>query len=232
MSNNTGRGGRIIRTSVRIVKPDLRSVVLGSDFDRFYLSMPKPSLKDKIVLEGLKVMWDRGYVGASVRDIVSAAGVPQGSFTNHFRSKEAFALEVLEAYFAHSRREVIEVTLQNEKLPPLGRLRAYIDATRDQLRRQGMQNGCLIGNFAAEASDHSEIIRVRLSEIISEIQQAVASCLKAAVTAGELPRRLDCKEMAGFIVSSLQGAMLIAKAERSSDPIDRFERMLFWLLKH
>ena len=34
----------------------------------------------------------KGYVGAGVRDIV-AEGVrqPQGSFTNHFRSKEAFA---------------------------------------------------------------------------------------------------------------------------------------------
>jgi TetR/AcrR family transcriptional regulator, transcriptional repressor for nem operon len=34
-----------------------------------------------------------------VRDICAAAGVPQGSFTNHFRSKEAFAEEVLNRYF-------------------------------------------------------------------------------------------------------------------------------------
>ena len=44
---------------------------------------------------GLQVVLERGYVGASVRDIVEAAGVPQGSFTNHFASKEAFSLQVL-----------------------------------------------------------------------------------------------------------------------------------------
>jgi hypothetical protein len=38
----------------------------------------------------------QGYRGARVRDIVSAASVPQGSFTNHFTSIEAFAQEVLE----------------------------------------------------------------------------------------------------------------------------------------
>ena len=59
--------------------------------------MPKPSHREKILTEGLRVVHERGFAGASVRDIVQAAGVPQGSFTNHFASKEAFGLEVLAA---------------------------------------------------------------------------------------------------------------------------------------
>ena len=51
-------------------------------------------------------MLGRGYFGASVRDIVKAAGVPQGSFTNHFTSKEAFAEEVLELYFSLVRQNM------------------------------------------------------------------------------------------------------------------------------
>ena len=57
--------------------------------------MPKPSNRDRILKAGLKVMFDKGYVGAGVRDIVGEASAPQGSFTNHFRSKEDFAREVL-----------------------------------------------------------------------------------------------------------------------------------------
>jgi selT/selW/selH-like putative selenoprotein len=57
--------------------------------------MPKPSLKDAILDAGLKAMFRTGYHGTSVRDITAAAGVPQGSFTNHFRSKEV-ASEVLD----------------------------------------------------------------------------------------------------------------------------------------
>jgi TetR/AcrR family transcriptional repressor of nem operon len=188
--------------------------------------MAKPSNREKILTEGLRVVHARGYAGASVRDIVQAAGVPQGSFTNHFTSKEAFGLEILELYFANGR-EVMRQTLRNDDLPPLERLRDYIDATKARLNKDSMRNGCLFGNFTAEATDHSELIRHRLVEIFAEVQDSIAYCLKAAVKAGELPPGFKCNDVAGFIVSSLQGANLLAKAQRSPAPVDRFKQVLF-----
>ena len=188
--------------------------------------MPKSSHREKILTEGLRVVHERGFAGASVRDIVQAAGVPQGSFTNHFASKEAFGLEVLDLYYARGS-ELMRETLRNDALPPLQRLGAYIDATKDRLNRNGMRNGCLYGNFTAEASDHSEILRERLVEIFAEVQASFAYCLRAAVKAGELSPNLDCDEIAAFIVSSLQGANLLAKAQRSPVPIERFKQILF-----
>ncbi len=188
--------------------------------------MSKPSNREKILSEGLRVVHQRGFAGASVRDIVQAAGVPQGSFTNHFASKEAFGLEILDLYLANGRHTMRE-TLRNDALPPLERLRAYIDAGKNRLNRDNMRNGCLFGNFTAEASDHSEVIRHRLVEIFAEVEHAVAYCLRAAVEAGELPPYFACDDVAGFIVSSLQGATLLAKAQRSPAPVERFERVLF-----
>jgi TetR/AcrR family transcriptional regulator, transcriptional repressor for nem operon len=188
--------------------------------------MAKPSNREKILTEGLRVVHAHGYAGASVRDIVQAAGVPQGSFTNHFVSKEAFGLEILELYFANGR-ETIRQTLRNDEWPPLARLRDYIDTNKARLNKDSMRNGCLFGNFTAEASDHSELIRNRLVEIYAEVQDAIAYCLKAAIKAGDLPADFQCDDIAGFIVSSLQGANLLAKAQRSPVPVDRFKRVLF-----
>jgi TetR/AcrR family transcriptional regulator, transcriptional repressor for nem operon len=70
--------------------------------------MPKLSNRDRILEAGLKVMFRKGYVGAGVRDIVAEAPAPQGSFTNHFRSKEEFAREVLDLYFEELKRLVAE----------------------------------------------------------------------------------------------------------------------------
>jgi TetR/AcrR family transcriptional regulator, transcriptional repressor for nem operon len=184
------------------------------------------SNKEKILTNGLKVMLERGYVGASVRDIVEAAGVPQGSFTNHFASKEAFSLEILDLYFAYSR-VVIGETLRNDALSPLKRLRAYIDASIAAIRNHDARNGCLVGNFAAEASDHSEIIRKRVSEIFTELREATAYCLKAAVKTGELPRSLKISEVASFIVTGLQGAWLVSKVERDLAFAETFKKTLF-----
>jgi TetR/AcrR family transcriptional repressor of nem operon len=188
--------------------------------------MSRVSNKDRLLDHGLKVVLERGYVGASVRDIVEAAGVPQGSFTNHFASKEAFSLEILDRYFANSRLMMAD-TLRNDALPPLKRLRAYIDASIAAIKNHGTKNGCLVGNFAAEASDHSEIVRKRVSVIYAEVREAVTDCLKAAVKDGELPKNLKTGEIATFIVTGLQGAWLVSKVERDLAFAENFKKILF-----
>src|SRR5438132_3985898 len=140
--------------------------------------MPKPSHRETILTEGLRVVLERGFCGASVRDVVQAAGVPQGSFTNHFASKEAFGLEILDLYFAQVR-EGIRKTLRNDSLPPLDRLRAWLDLQIRFLKKADMRNGCLIVNFSIEAADDSEALRQRLVEIVDEIQQTGPSWLWA-----------------------------------------------------
>jgi len=188
--------------------------------------MPKPSHREKLLHVGMQVVHERGFGGASVRDIVQAAGVPQGSFTNHFVSKEAFGLEVIDLYYANAL-ESMRLTLRNDDMAPLQRLRAYIDNGKNRLNKDSMRNGCLFGNFTAEASDCSEPIRLRLVEVFAELQSALAYCLRAAVKAGEISPATDCDEVAGFIVSSLQGANLLAKAQRSPVPVERFKEILF-----
>ncbi len=192
--------------------------------------MARPSTRERILTEGLRVVHERGFAGASVRDIVQAAGVPQGSFTNHFVSKEVFGLEVIGLYLAHSR-EVIGRTLRDDSLPPLLRLTAYVDSFQERSARNGVRHGCLFGNFTAEASCHSELIRTRLVEIFAEIQQSIAYCLQAAVVAGDVPADTDCDEVAAFIVASVQGAHLLAKAQRSPAPLERLKHMLPALLR-
>lgn len=171
-------------------------------------------------------MHERGFASASVRDIVEAAKVPQGSFTNHFASKEVFCLEVLDLYF-EGTRATIDETLRNDSLPPLKRLRAFVDAQINYLKRHGWRNGCLVGNFSAEASEHSEVIRRRIVQIFEEMRQSVAYCLRAAVKSGDVARKNDCDELAGFLIASLQGAILQSKVQRSRIPLERFKRLLF-----
>jgi TetR/AcrR family transcriptional repressor of nem operon len=193
--------------------------------------MTRISNREKILSEGLRVVHERGFAGASVRDIVAAAGVPQGSFTNHFASKEAFGLEIIERYFENSSRLMAE-TLRNDERPALERLGAYIDAQIERMGRSSMRNGCLFGNFTAELNDGSEAIRDRVAAIFTEVRASLAYCLRAAVRSGEVTRVIDCDDIAGFIVSSLQGAILLAKAYRSPEPVERFKRILFSMVLH
>src|SRR5216117_4400909 len=104
-------------------------------------TMGRRSLRDDILQAGLRVMFRSGYRGASVRDICAAAGAPQGSFTNHFRSKEAFAAEVLDRYFDYIKGLVREA-LTDETLSARQRLQKYLDVITDKLEHDRWMLGC------------------------------------------------------------------------------------------
>jgi len=188
--------------------------------------MPKPSLKDAILDAGLKAMFRTGYNGTSVRDVTAAANAPQGSFTNHFRSKEAFASEVLERYFANTRGLVAEA-LDDTSLTPRARLKRYLDIITDRLESDGFGRGCLIGDLSLEASGSSEVLRTRLAAIFAEWRVPFATCIAEAQASGEMASDFDAQELAEFLLASWQGAILRMKVERSVAPLERFKKIAF-----
>jgi TetR/AcrR family transcriptional repressor of nem operon len=191
--------------------------------------MLKLSNRDRLLAEGLHVVQELGFSGASVRDITKAANVSLGSFTSHFSSKEAFCIEILEIYFERVKGLIAE-TLRNDTLDPLSRIAMYFDRNESVIDANGIQNGCLIGNFSAESVEHSAAIRSRLIDIFVSMQASLKYCLDQAVAAGELAPIEDTDELAAYLVSSFQGAVLRAKVEHSVGPIRRFKNVVFSML--
>jgi len=65
--------------------------------------MARPGKKAELVEAGLDLLHRRGFSATSVADIAEAAGVPKGSFYNHFKSKDDFGSAVLDLYFGEVR---------------------------------------------------------------------------------------------------------------------------------
>jgi TetR/AcrR family transcriptional regulator, transcriptional repressor for nem operon len=188
--------------------------------------MSKPSFREDILNAGLKVMLQTGYEGASVRDICAAAGAPHGSFTNHFRSKEAFAEEVLDRYFAHTKGLVKEA-LDDESLTPRQRLKRYLDIISGVLADDKWNRGCLIGDFSLETASQSDLLRERLEAIFQEWRAPFAACIAEAQNAGEMDSAFDPLDLAEFLLASWEGAILRMKVERGPAALDRFKNIVF-----
>jgi TetR/AcrR family transcriptional repressor of nem operon len=194
--------------------------------ERIARPMLKPSHREAILEGGMKVMFRLGYQGASVRDICAAAGVPQGSFTNHFRSKEAFAEEVLNRYFAHTQA-VVQEALDDKSLTPRQRLKRYLDLISDILEDAKWDRGCLIGDFSLETTSQSKLLRERLEAIFQEWHAPFSSCIAEAQTVGEIDSTFDPTDLAEFLLASWEGAILRMKVERGPAAIDRFKKIVF-----
>jgi TetR/AcrR family transcriptional repressor of nem operon len=188
--------------------------------------MGRPSLREKIIESGVQTLHERGFAGAGVREITADAGVPQGCFTNHFRSKEAFAAAILDRY--HTRTQAImDKTLRDETRPAVERLRAYFDAITEWLEAAGWRYGCLVGNMSLEAPEHSELLRARLVEICGKLTHSFAEVVSAGQARGEIRSDLDADDTATFLLAAWEGAMMRMKVDRSPQPIEQFKRVLF-----
>ncbi|MBB2929007.1 TetR/AcrR family transcriptional regulator [Paraburkholderia silvatlantica] len=191
--------------------------------------MARPSLREKIVDSGVRTLHERGFASAGVREITAEAGVPQGCFTNHFRSKEAFGIAVLDRY--HERTQAImDETLRDQRLPPVARLRAYFDTIMEWLDAAGWRYGCLVGNLSLEMPEHSELLREHLVQVCRSLTASFAEAIRAGQTSGEIRSDLDADDAATFLLASWEGAMMRMKVDRSPLPLEQFKRVIFTML--
>lgn len=149
----------------------------------------------------------QGFHGASVQDIVTAAGVPKGSFYNHFESKQALAAEIAGRY-----AEATDLSmLGSEGAHPLERLRAHFAGQIERVVDTGTEFGCLFGTFAAESPSSGEQVRQAVAAGLDVWTSAVEATLEAAQQAGEITSKRPARELARLLIDSFEGGALRAK---------------------
>lgn len=187
---------------------------------------PKPGTRGTLVQAGLGLMHAEGYAATGIQAVVEAAGVPKGSFYNHFVSKEAFGAEVIDAYSERGLARLRDV-LTDPARPPLARLEAYFDDRIAAFRTSGHVRGCLMGNFSAEAADHSAVIRERLAVQFAAWTGLIEACIAEAQADGSAARRFPAALLAGFVMNSWEGALLRMRVEKSDAPLLAFKQIVF-----
>lgn len=182
--------------------------------------MPRPSMKHAILEHGRRVIHERGYHAAGIAEIAAAAGVPKGSFYNHFQSKEAFAKAALDDFFG-AFQPVFDDVLNNEALSGNERVSGFADALVSAIRASDYA-GCLMGNLAVDASLDSEMVREAIVRRFASWQEQLANAFAAGQADGTVSKRLPPDLAAGWIISAFEGAALRARVERGPRPLVEF----------
>jgi TetR/AcrR family transcriptional repressor of nem operon len=175
------------------------------------------STKQHLLETGLGMLLARGYNDLGIQAVLDAAEVPKGSFYHHFKSKEDFALQVIDLYM----REVhagLDACLSDTTRPPLARVRGFFEATREKYRGDGYL-GCLLGGLGQELSGVSEVFRRKIDWCLTAIADRLAGCLEEARHAGDLPRGADPRQMAQLLVDCWEGAALRTRLRRDPAPL-------------
>jgi TetR/AcrR family transcriptional repressor of nem operon len=179
-------------------------------------------MREEIVGAGLRRFHELGYNAAGVKDITDEAGVPKGSFYNHFESKEALAVETLQRYGVDLRL----TDLADGSVAPLARIRRHFEFMRDRIVAVQGRQGCLLGNLGAEVADHSEVIRAAVADGWRLWVSLLAGAITEAQAAGEVGP-MDPQTTARFLVNAWEGTLIEVRVSASVEAFEPFFALAF-----
>ncbi|MGE0871415.1 MAG: TetR family transcriptional regulator C-terminal domain-containing protein [Kofleriaceae bacterium] len=173
--------------------------------------------KNRLLDAGLAMLLAEGYNHLGIQALLEATNTPKGSFYHHFKSKEDFALQVVDRYMV-SAHMGLDACLLDASIPPLRRVRNFFEATRESYRSEGLL-GCLLGGLGQELSGISETFRKRIETCLGEIASRLAICLQLAIDQGDLPKGTDARHLANLLVDCWEGAALRTRLTRDAAPL-------------
>ncbi|SMG41944.1 TetR/AcrR family transcriptional regulator [Paraburkholderia susongensis] len=173
----------------------------------------------ELIRYGVAILTEKGFHNFSIDELVALADVPKGSFHYYFANKDAYCLEVIDAYDNYFQKK-LESHFGDTDLSPLGRIKAFTDDAAAGMRRHKYRRGCLIGNLGQELAALDETYRKVLSKVLQGWQTRLQLCLDEGKQCGEVGQGTDTKALARYFWSAWEGAVLCAKLEKSREPLD------------
>lgn len=178
-----------------------------------------PDTQTRIVDAAARLFHEQGFNGTGISTILREAGVNSGSLYHFFASKESLLVAVLERY-THLLGPMVMDPVEAATTDPIERVFALFAQYRGWLAPIGFAQGCPIGNLALEVGDSSPQARELIRRNFEGWYGAVRSWLDAAAEAGRLPAALDRRQLAVFVLTVLEGAIMQARAAQSPQPFD------------
>ena len=156
------------------------------------------------------IVRSRGFNAFSYADIAAQVGSSKASLHHHFATKSDLGLELITRFTAN----VLDAlqTIDQLHSSQLIKLREYARLYEGAFEENKM---CLCGMLAAEHETLSDTMQDAINSFFDGHEIWLEQVLSAGKSSGELAFEGDAKVHAQVIVSNMQGALLVAKSQRS-----------------
>jgi AcrR family transcriptional regulator len=172
--------------------------------------------RQRIIAEAAPIFNRKGYAGCSMNDLMEATGLEKGGIYRHFANKLELAAEA----FGFALAQTIKVRTDHLEDVP---------GATDKLRRavqlfveapSAVAGGCPLLNTAIDADDGNPELRRLALKGIQDWRARLAAIVEAGIAAGEIQSGTDPQRIANAIISTLEGALMISRLERTRNALN------------
>lgn len=181
--------------------------------------------RQNIIQKTASLMQAQGYHATGLNQIIKESGAPKGSLYFHFPGgkEEIAATAILTS--GQALTEMMRKTFQNYSnfFEALAVLLLYL---KKELLDSNFSKGCPIATVTLEAAFASARIQQSSQKIYEEwLGMLVQQLLKLGLEPDDTEKR------AIWLLSSLEGALILCKAQQSLTALDQVQEMAEFLLK-
>jgi TetR/AcrR family transcriptional regulator, lmrAB and yxaGH operons repressor len=174
--------------------------------------------RDRMVDSAVKLLAMQGFHGASFSSVLEDSKAPRGSIYHHFPGGKD---ELIRAAIDRSGRTANAVVDRLHGLPADEVVGGFVAVWRAVLRMSDFRAGCSVLGATVSGSDDEAVARA------AEAFRSWEARLASALVAAEVP---DADDVATLLIASCEGAVVLCRAQRSFEPLDRVERSLLRLV--
>jgi TetR/AcrR family transcriptional regulator, lmrAB and yxaGH operons repressor len=170
---------------------------------------PTPGAKDRILEAAIFLMKQSGLTGAGINQLVARSGAPKGSVYYYFpEGKQQITGEALTLY-AQRVAVAFERALSSKRKPG-DKIRALFRFVADRFEEGAFEQSCAAGAVTLDLDADVVAIRPIIAAVFVSWQ---------AVIANHLPIRSRARRdsFAGLVLSTIEGAYIRGRAERSKN---------------
>ena len=179
----------------------------------------KTDSRQSILNAGQRTIAHKGWSAVGLTEILTAAGVPKGSFYYYFNSKEAFGEAMLARYFNEYLADM-DAMFARPDVPAAERLMDYWRTWRATHSLDDCEGRCLAVKLGAEIADLSEPLRVALEHGTTAITGRLETILEAGLGDGSMSLKSSVPVTAQTLYNLWLGSSVMAKIQRTPAPMD------------
>lgn len=178
------------------------------------------ALKDRIIVESLKLFSLKGFLGTTIDDILKASNSSKGGFYNHFKSKEELFYEVLKEGRKIWRER--NLTGLNQTASPLANIKLFLENFRDYYLKdsENFPGGCIFITLLVELKDQRPHLAKEISRGFTGMKGMIRRYLSHAQDLGELQKDVDIEAMTEMIFNGMLGATITYNVDRTDKNVD------------
>jgi AcrR family transcriptional regulator len=173
--------------------------------------------RDRILSAASLLFQDHGYHATGVASILDAAEVNSGSLYHFFDTKEALLEGVVEHHLQRLGPTIFDPA-EAAHHDPVERVFIVLEHYRRTLLGSNFRRGCPVGRLALEIGDGEPRVRALVERYFSVWTGRVESWLESA--GARLPPSTDRVALAGLVLATTQGGIMLARSAATIEPYD------------